>query len=115
MLFTFACEASVTGASGTRCFLHPLTGRDNKFAELGQEAAARGSRRAVLVIARITSDDPSSLAARATRGVSPPKHPCAKAEAIQGKGRAGSLRGAGHRARVRATRWLAVTLRECAV
>jgi hypothetical protein len=48
--------------------------------------ASRAAGMQVCVIARSESDDPSSLAARATRGVSPPKHPCAKAEAIQGKG-----------------------------
>jgi hypothetical protein len=62
--------------------------------------------------ARSACDDPSSLAAQATPGGSPPKRLRAKAEANLSFlccGEAGLLRGACHRARVRATRWLAMT------
>src|SRR5215813_15162436 len=68
----------------------------------------------LIVIARSDSDDPSTLAAQATPGWESAEARRAKAEAIQlsCRGEAGLLRGACHRARIRATRWLAMTVGE---
>src|SRR5439155_5176689 len=57
------------------------------------------------------SDDPSPLAAQAPQGWESAEAPCAKAEAIHRAAprKNGLLRGACHRARIRATRWLAMT------